>query len=239
MDVALLASGRFFAPLGERVTVPTPVDRAGMPRLLTLSARHAQLSRSRIHRAAIAPRRRRQARTAVATATAYSGLAARPPRLTSLISHCKPFRGFHVDCICCGRPPTASSWPLRSHSSFRDAHVLPLILMFGVCDALGSALGVSVPVAGGLAAIALIACGALLVLRLPVAHRLDTGGGLGLRPAAAACDRQCRVAHAGPIGLVALSSARWLGSDLPCGATALVRSNASPAQRTTARRRLA
>jgi hypothetical protein len=50
-------------------------------------------------------------------------------------------------------------------------HVLPLILMFGVCDALGSALGVGVPVAGG---------------------------GLGLRPAAAACDGQFRVARAGP-----------------------------------------
>jgi hypothetical protein len=107
-------------------------------------------------------------------------------------------------------------------------HVLPLILMFGVCDALGSALGVGVPVAGGLAAIALISCGALLVLRLPVAHRLTQAAGwVYVLPPLLAMDNV--VSHVPDhIGLVALSSAGMAGLGFSCGATALCSSNASP-----------
>ena len=75
-------------------------------------------------------------------------------------------------------------------------HVLPLILMFGACDALGSALGVTMPVAGGLAAIAVdrvrrVAGGA-------PPHRATSFecAGLALCAATAAGDRQSRVAHA-------------------------------------------
>lgn len=64
-------------------------------------------------------------------------------------------------------------------------HVLPLILMFGACDALGSALGVTMPVAGGLAAILLIACGASLVVRHPIAQRLLNA------PAGSMCCHRC------------------------------------------------
>ena len=42
MGVALLAWGRFFAPYREGVTVPTPVDRAGIAWLLHFLARHAR-----------------------------------------------------------------------------------------------------------------------------------------------------------------------------------------------------
>jgi hypothetical protein len=42
MGVALLASGRSFAPYGEGVTAPTPVDRAGIAWLLHFLARHAR-----------------------------------------------------------------------------------------------------------------------------------------------------------------------------------------------------
>jgi hypothetical protein len=110
-------------------------------------------------------------------------------------------------------------------------HVLPLILMFGVCDALGSALGVSVPVAGGLAAVALISCGALLVLRLPAAHRLTQAAGwVYVLPPLLAIDNV--VSHApDDIGLVALSSAAMAGIGFSCGATALGSWNASPESR--------
>ena len=42
MGVALLASGRFFAPYGEGVTVPAPVDGAGIAWPLHFLARHAR-----------------------------------------------------------------------------------------------------------------------------------------------------------------------------------------------------
>jgi hypothetical protein len=107
-------------------------------------------------------------------------------------------------------------------------HVLPLILMFGVCDALGSALGVSMPVAGGLAAVALISCGALLVLRLPVAHRLTQAvGWVYVLPPLLAIDNV--VSHAPDhIGLVALSSAAMACVGFSFGATALGSWNAGP-----------
>ncbi|MGX0966256.1 hypothetical protein AB7M63_006705 [Bradyrhizobium japonicum] len=42
MGVALLASGRCFAPYGEGVTASTPVDRAGIAWLLHFLARRAR-----------------------------------------------------------------------------------------------------------------------------------------------------------------------------------------------------
>ena len=42
MGVALLAWGRFFAPYREGITLPAPVDRAGIAWLLHLLARHAR-----------------------------------------------------------------------------------------------------------------------------------------------------------------------------------------------------
>lgn len=42
MGVALLASGRCFAPYREGVTTPTPVDRASIAWLLHFLARHAR-----------------------------------------------------------------------------------------------------------------------------------------------------------------------------------------------------
>jgi hypothetical protein len=42
MGVALLASGRVFAPHGEGVTVPAPADGVGMAWLLHCLARHAR-----------------------------------------------------------------------------------------------------------------------------------------------------------------------------------------------------
>jgi hypothetical protein len=111
--------------------------------------------------------------------------------------------------------------------------MLRLILMFGVCDALGSALGVSVPLAGGLAAVALIACGALLVVRLPVAHRLtQAGGAVYVLPPLLAIDNV--VSHAPDhIGLVALSSAAMAGLGFGCGAVALSLRTTTPEFRRT------
>ncbi|MEY9403529.1 hypothetical protein ABIF66_001067 [Bradyrhizobium japonicum] len=87
-------------------------------------------------------------------------------------------------------------------------HVLPLILMFGACDALGSALGVTMPVAGGLAAILLIACGASLVVRHPIAQRLlNAPGWFYVLPPLLAIDN-----------LVSRTSAMMAGLGFACGA---------------------
>src|SRR5437764_552182 len=52
-----------------------------------------------------------------------------------------------------------------------------LALMFGLCDGLGSALGVSMPLAGGLAAVLLLARGPALLGRHPLeAQPLAVGG---------------------------------------------------------------
>src|SRR5947209_20507217 len=68
-------------------------------------------------------------------------------------------------------------------------HALPLALMFGLCDGLGSALGVSMPLAGALAAVLLIACGAALLMRHPIAQRfLDAPGWLYVLPPLLAID---------------------------------------------------
>ncbi len=101
-------------------------------------------------------------------------------------------------------------------------HALPLALMFGLCDGLGSALGVNLPLAGGLAAMLLMACGAALLVGLPIAQRLSEGTGLALCVAAAAGDRQCRVAASGDApALAALSSAIMAGLGFACGAVVL------------------
>jgi hypothetical protein len=103
----------------------------------------------------------------------------------------------------------------------RRRHVLPLTLMFGLCDGLGSALGVVVPLAGGLAAVLLIACGAALLMRLPVAQRLlDRQGWLYLLPPLLAIDNVVSHAGAAP-ALAALSSAIMAGLGFACGAIVL------------------
>src|SRR6266567_2071958 len=65
----------------------------------------------------------------------------------------------------------------------RGWHALPLALMFGLCDGLGSALGVSLPLAGGLAAMLAglgFACGAVVLSWWRAGLR-------DARPLAAAC----------------------------------------------------
>ncbi len=112
-------------------------------------------------------------------------------------------------------------------------HVLPLILMFGVCDALGSALGVGVPVADGLAAVTLMSCGALLLLRLPVAHRPTQAAGWAyVLPPLLAIDN---VLSRAPdhIGFVALSSTVMAGLGFACGALVLSSWKTSPERRRT------
>ncbi|MCK1385618.1 hypothetical protein [Bradyrhizobium sp. 21] len=110
-------------------------------------------------------------------------------------------------------------------------HVLPLILMFGLCDALGAALGVSVPIADGLAAVTLMACGALLLLRLPLAHRLTQAvGWVYALPPLLAIDNV--MSHAADhIGLVALSSALAAGLGFAGGAVTLGAWSVSPERR--------
>ncbi|MET4424902.1 hypothetical protein AB7645_17325 [Bradyrhizobium sp. 956_D2_N1_5] len=97
-------------------------------------------------------------------------------------------------------------------------HVLSLILMFGACDALGSALGVTMPVAGGLAAILLIACGASLVVRHPITQRLlNAPGWLYVLPPLLAIDNLVSRSPDAP-AVAALSSAMMAGLGFACGA---------------------
>src|SRR6478609_7427414 len=118
MDVALLASGRLFGPLGERFTVPMQVDRP--PRLLISPARHAQALRDvgftalqllPISKAMTGADRGCDGDCVFGPRSAASSID-----LTYLALQTS-WR-FPCHCICCGRPPTASSWPSRSHSSF-------------------------------------------------------------------------------------------------------------------------
>ena len=100
-------------------------------------------------------------------------------------------------------------------------HVLPLALMFGLCDGLGSALGVSVPLAGGIAAILLMACGAVLVVRHPIAQRLlNAPGWLYLLPPLLAIDNVVSRTPDAP-ALAALASAIMAGLGFACGAVVL------------------
>jgi hypothetical protein len=113
------------------------------------------------------------------------------------------------------------------------SQMVPLVLMFGLCDALGSAIGVSMPIAGGLAAMALISCGAWLTLRLPVAYRPTLAAGwVYVLPPLLAIDNVLSRAP-GDIGLVALSSAAMAGLGFACGAVALGSWNISPERRQT------
>jgi hypothetical protein len=100
-------------------------------------------------------------------------------------------------------------------------HALPLALMFGLCDGLGSALGVSVPFASGLAAILLMSWGAVLAMRLPIAQRLArTPGWVYMLPPLLAIDN---VVSGAPdaASLAALSSAIMAGLGFASGAALL------------------
>ena len=100
-------------------------------------------------------------------------------------------------------------------------HVLPLALMFGFCDGLGSALSVSVPLAGGLAAVLLIACGAALLVRHPIAQRLlNAPGWLYVLPPLLAIDNVVSPTPEAPV-LGALASAIMAGLGFACGAVVL------------------
>ncbi|MET3911549.1 hypothetical protein ABID59_005913 [Bradyrhizobium sp. S3.3.6] len=100
-------------------------------------------------------------------------------------------------------------------------HVLPLALMFGLCDGLGSALGVSLPPAGGLAAMLLMASGAALLVGLPIAQRLvNAPGWLYVLPPLLAIDNVVSRTGDAP-ALAALSSAIMAGLGFACGAVVL------------------
>ncbi|WP_426613357.1 hypothetical protein [Bradyrhizobium sp. McL0616] len=100
-------------------------------------------------------------------------------------------------------------------------HALPLALMFGLCDGLGSALGVSLPLAGGLAAILLTASGAALLVGLLIAQRLfATPGWLYALPPLLAIDNVVSRTPDTPAFAV-LSSAMMAGLGFVCGAVVL------------------
>ncbi|MBC9877821.1 hypothetical protein G8O24_10765 [Bradyrhizobium sp. INPA01-394B] len=100
-------------------------------------------------------------------------------------------------------------------------HALPLALAFGLCDGVGSALGVSLPLADGLAAMLLMVSGAALLVRLPVAARLlNTPGWLYVLPPLLAIDNAVLRAPDAPL-LAALSSATMAGLGFACGAVVL------------------
>lgn len=102
-------------------------------------------------------------------------------------------------------------------------HFLPLALMFGLCDGLGSALGVSLPLAGGLAAVLLMACGAALLMHQRIAQRLlKAPGWLYVLPPLLAIDNVVSRTGDAP-ALVALSSAIMAGLGFACGAIVLTR----------------
>ena len=103
----------------------------------------------------------------------------------------------------------------------RGWHALPLALMFGLCDGLGSALGVSLPLAGGLAAMLLMAWGAALLVGLPIAQRLlTTSGWLYVLPPLLAIDNVVSRTSDAP-AFAALSSAIMAGLGFACGAVVL------------------
>ena len=102
-------------------------------------------------------------------------------------------------------------------------HALPLALTFGLCDGLGSALGVSLPLAGGLAAMLLMAGGAALLAGLPIAKRLlSAPGWLYVLPPLLAIDNVVSRTSDAP-ALAALSSAIMAGLGFACGAVVLNR----------------
>ncbi|MBR0723825.1 hypothetical protein [Bradyrhizobium manausense] len=100
-------------------------------------------------------------------------------------------------------------------------HALPLALMFGLCDGLGSALGVSLPFAGGLGAMLLMASGAALLVGLPIAQRLLTAPGwLYVLPPLLAIDNVVSRTSDAP-ALAALASAIMAGLGFASGAIVL------------------
>lgn len=100
-------------------------------------------------------------------------------------------------------------------------HTLPLALMFGLCDGLGSVLGLSLPLAGGLGAILLMACGVALLVGLPVAQPLlKAPGWLYVLPPLLAIDNVMSRTSDAP-ALAALSSAIMVGLGFACGAVVL------------------
>jgi hypothetical protein len=100
-------------------------------------------------------------------------------------------------------------------------HALPLALMFGLCDGLGSALGVGVPLTGGLAAILLMACGVTLLMRQPIAQRLTNAPGwLYVLPMLLAIDNVVSRVPDAP-ALAALSSAIMAGLGFAGGTVVL------------------
>lgn len=100
-------------------------------------------------------------------------------------------------------------------------HALPLALMFGLCDGLGSALGVSLPLAGQLAPILLMESGAALLASLPIAQRLlKTPVWFYALPPLLAIDNVVSQTPDAP-ALAALSSAVMAGLGFACGAVVL------------------
>jgi hypothetical protein len=100
-------------------------------------------------------------------------------------------------------------------------HALPLALTFGLCDGLGSAFGVSLPLAGGLAAMLLMACGAALFVGLPIAQRLlNTPGWLYALPPLLAIDNVVSHASDAP-AFAGLSSAIMAALGFAFGAVVL------------------
>jgi hypothetical protein len=99
--------------------------------------------------------------------------------------------------------------------------MLPLALMFGLCDGLGSAFGVGVPLAGRLAAILLMACGVALLMRQPIAQRLlNAPGWLYVLPPLLAIDNVVSRVPDAP-ALAALSSAIMAGLGFASGTVVL------------------
>ncbi len=102
-------------------------------------------------------------------------------------------------------------------------HALPLALMFGLCDGLGSALGVRLPLADGLAAMLLMACGAALFVGLPIAQRLLTAPGwLYVLPPLLAIDNVVSRTSDAP-AFAALSSAIMAGLGFASGMVVLAK----------------
>jgi len=97
----------------------------------------------------------------------------------------------------------------------------PLVLAFGLCDGLGSALGVSLPLATVLTAMLLMVSGAALLVRLPVAQRLlSAPGWLYLLPPLLAIDNVVLRTPDASL-LAALTSAIMAGLGFACGAAVL------------------
>lgn len=100
-------------------------------------------------------------------------------------------------------------------------HTLPLALMFGLCDGLGSVFGAGLPGAGGLAAILLMASGAALLVGLPIVQRLlKVPGWLYVLPPLLAIDNVVSCTSDAP-ALAALSGTIMAGLGFACGAVVL------------------